>query len=59
MANLIIAGYLTLYLIPKAVLEAVYFKEKEKSKQTLLLWYAFTIPLLIAFALSFLLDHCL
>ena len=56
MANLIIAGYLTLYLIPKAVLEAVYFKEKEKSKQTLLLWYAFTIPLLIAFVLSLLLD---
>ncbi len=55
----IVAVYITLGFIPKAIWEAVYFKNKEEAKEYLQIWAILEAPLLLVFLLSLILNNIL
>ena len=57
MESLIVAGLVSLGLLPKAVLEAAYFKDRNGAKRTLFIWFLIVLCLCLAFCLSLLLDY--
>lgn len=57
MGNLIVMGLISMGLLPKAILEAVHFKDRKAAKQTLGVWLISFGSLCLAFGLTLLLNH--
>ena len=55
--NLIIIGLISLGLLPKAAIEATYFRDYEAARRTLSSWVLSAGAVLCALSLSLLLDH--
>lgn len=55
--DVLIAFYVSLGLIPKAVLEAVYFHDRSAAKETLKFWLVSVGSVLFASALSLLIYY--
>ena len=54
---LIAAGFATLGLLTKAVLEAAYFKDRMSAKQSLRLWLVAICSIGFALSLTLLINH--
>lgn len=57
LGDLIAISLISLGLIPKAILEAMYFQDRKEAKRTLLRWFLLTIVLVVALGFSLLIDY--
>lgn len=57
MSELIVMGLATLGLLPKAALEAKYFKDIESARKTMAIWAMLISTLGVSFCFSLLLNY--
>ena len=53
----IVMAYVSLWYIPKAILEAAYFKDRRDAMRTLFLWFISFKSLCVALGFTLLIDY--
>lgn len=57
MAEIILLVLVTIGLLPKAALEAMYFQDRQSARKTLFVWGIIAVTLGAAFCLSLLVNY--